>query len=243
MSRYERFALIVDTEWTFLGQTAMRMLELGVDVLYSKDPDEAVLLARQETARLGAVLIPTTLDLGPGARLLHQLCSGLDAGHGCLIVAGLEPEPEMLEALQRQAVQWCLWEPYTERELRFVLTAAMSVDHESEFRGDLRVPTEIETTVFMGRHPKPCVVHDLSVSGGYLAAPDPFLTGSQLSVDIAVPGGSILGKAEVVRDKTSEVVIRDDVPNGMGVRFTHLAPGSEERLRSFVNASVRRFRL
>jgi hypothetical protein len=243
VSVYERFTLILDSESTQLGQTAIRMLELGIDVLYAKDPDEAVLLARQESSRLGAVLIPTTLDLGPDAGLLRRLCTGLDAGHGCLIIAGLEPESEILEALQRQAVEWCLWEPYGERELRFVLSAAMSIEHESERRGDLRVPTAIETTVFMGRHRKPCVVHDLSVSGAYLAAPDPFLAGSRLSVDIALTDGTVLAKAEVVRDKTSEVESRNDVPEGMGIRFSSFAPGSQERLRAFVTESILRFRL
>jgi hypothetical protein len=243
MSGYERFALILDSESLELGQTAMRMLDLGIDVLYAKDPDEAVLLARQESSRLGAVLIPSTLDLGPDAGLLRRLCAGLDAGHGCLIVAGAEPEAEILETLQRQAVEWCLWEPYGERELRFVLSAAMSVEHERELRGDLRIPTAIETNVFMGRHRKPCVVHDLSVSGAYLAAPDPFLTGSLLSVEIAVTDGAVLGKAEVVRDKTSEVEARNDVPDGMGIRFSSFLPGSEERLRSFVNETIRRFRI
>jgi len=243
MPGYERYALILDAETTPLGQAAMRLVELGVDVLYAKDPDEAVLLARQESARLGGVLIPTSLDLGPGAGLLRRLCSGLDAGHGSLVVAGVEPEAEALADLQRQAVQWCLWEPYDERELRFVLTAAMSLEHEHDRRKHLRLPTAIETTVFMGRHPKPCVVHDLSVAGAYLAAPDPFLTGSILSIDIALPDGGVLGKARVVRDKTSEVEGRGDVPDGMGIVFTSLAPGSEEHLHDFVNSSIRRFRL
>ena len=82
MSGYERFALILDSDATPLGQAAMRLVEVGVDVLYAKDPDEAVLLARQESSRLGAILLPTRLDLGPQAALLSRLCRGLDAGSG-----------------------------------------------------------------------------------------------------------------------------------------------------------------
>ena len=55
MSDYERFALILDSESAELGHAALRLLELGIDVLYANDLDEAELLARQESERLGAV--------------------------------------------------------------------------------------------------------------------------------------------------------------------------------------------
>jgi hypothetical protein len=243
MSGYERFALILDSETAELGEAAVRLVELGVDVLYAKHADEAILLARQEASRLGAILVPASLALAAEPGLLRRLCAGLDAGHGSLVAVGDEPEAEGLASLQRQAVQWCLWAPYDERELRFVLGAAMSLEHPNERRRHLRVPTDIETTVFMGRHRKSCRIHDLSVSGAYLAAPDPFLAGSRLSIDLGLPGGAVLGKALVVRDKTAEAEARADVPDGMGIAFSELAPGSEQCLAAFVRERIRRFQL
>ena len=162
----------------------MRLLELGIDVLYANDVDEAALLARQESDRLGAVLIPTSFDPKDVAHLLARVCSQLAAGARSLVLVGLEPDPALVEDLRGEGVRWCLWEPYHERELRFVMTAAMSSDHSGDRRKNLRIPTAIPTAVFMGRHRKDVTVHDLSVTGAYLAGPNPFLEGSRIHVDM-----------------------------------------------------------
>jgi hypothetical protein len=221
----------------------MRLLELGIDVLYANDADEAALLARQESDRLGAVLIPTSFDPEEVARLLARVCSQLAAGARSLVLVGLEPDPALVEDLRAKGVRWCLWEPYHERELRFVMAAAMSSNHGDDPRKDLRVPTAISTAVFMGRHRKDVTVHDLSISGAYLAAPDPFLEGSVISVDIPLAGGSVVGKAEVVNAKTANKPGRPDVPDGMGVVFTALALESGPTLQSFLRDWIRRFQL
>jgi hypothetical protein len=243
MSSYQRFALILDSQMAVLGRIAMRLLELGIDVLYANDVDEATLLARQESDRLGAVLIPTSFDPEDVTHLLTRVCSQLAAGVRSLVLVGLEPDPALVEDLGAKGVRWCLWEPYDERELRFVMTAAMSSDHGDDRRKDLRIPTAISTAVFMGRHRKDVTVHDLSVSGAYLAAPNPFLEGSRIHVDMPLPDGSVVGKAEVVNAKTADKRGRPDVPEGMGIVFTDLAPGSRETLQSFIRDWIRRFEL
>jgi len=226
-----------------LGQKAMRLLELGIDVLYANDVDEAALLARQESDRLGAVLIPTSFDPGDVAHLLARVCSQLAACARSLVLAGLEPDPALVEDLRAKGVKWCLREPYDERELRFVMTAAMASDHGDDRRKELRIPTAISTTVFMGRHRKDVTVHDLSVGGAYLAAPNPFLEGSRIRVDMPLLNGAVVGKAEVVNARTADRPGRADVPEGMGIVFTELAPGSTEILRSFILGWIRRFEL
>ena len=240
---YERFALILDSEQTLLGRTAVRLVELGVDALYAKDVDEAVLLARQESSRLGAVLVPSGLAVEAGAGPLERVWSQLAAGPAGLVLVGEEPEPGLLVELHERGARWCLWEPYTERELRFVTTAAMSTGYAGNQRKHPRIATSIETTVFMGRYPKPSVVHDLSLGGAFLAAEDPFLEGSHLSIDIALPGGSLLAKAEVVMAHTRDKLVREDTPEGMGIVFKSFAASSEELLRDFVRDWIRRFQL
>jgi hypothetical protein len=240
---YERFALILDSERSELGRAAVRLLELGIDVLYANDVDEAALLARQESHRLGAVLVPSTLGPAQVGRLAEGVCSRLEAGAGALVLVGLEPAPELASALAAQGARWCLWEPYDERELRFVAAAAMATGHRGERRKELRLPTCIETAVFMGRHRKDVVVHDLSSGGAYLAAEKPFLEGSPLSIDIPLPEGSVVGRAEVVNAKTFDRPGRSDVPEGMGVVFKQLPDASQQALRGFLARSLARFRL
>ena len=243
MPDYDRFALVFDTTAGSLGQAAIRLIEVGIDVLYANDVDEAELLARQEAQRLGAVLIPADVEARIVDPLLARVCSQTDAGPEGLIVAGPAPSPEFAERLRFRDVVWCLREPYDLRELRFVMTAAMATAHGRERRKHLRIPTEMTTTVFMGRHRKEVTVHDLSVAGAYFATAHPFLPGSILSIDLPLPGGSVLGKAKVVSAKTDDSPGRPDVPDGMGVEFTALTPPDAERLARYVEDWIDRFRL
>lgn len=243
MPEYERFALVLDSASVELGRASLRLLELGIDVLYANDLDEAELLARQESELLGAVLIPSTLGLDRIDALLSRVCSKLAAEARGLVLVGLEPEPEFVEALRAKGVTWRLWEPFDERELRFVMTAAMATEHGGERRKDPRIPSEIATAVFMGRHRKDVTVHDLSTTGAYLSATNPFLEGSQLSFEIPLPDGLVVGKAEVVNAKTADQPGRADVPEGMGIVFTQLTPGSLEKLEAFIEGWIQRFRL
>ena len=243
MSDYERFAMILDSEASVLGDCAIRLLDLGIDVLYANDVDEAALLARQETRRLGAVLIPASFERGSVEALLSRVCSHLEVGPQGLIVAGAMPATEFIEYLRARGVTWCLWDPYEMRELRFVMTAAMSTEHASERRKHLRIPSEMQTTVFMGRHRKDVRVHDLSQSGAYLAASHPFMEGSRLTLELPLPGGSVMGKAEVVNAKTADKPGRADVPEGMGVTFRDFAPDAAAALRRFIDDWIGRFRI
>ncbi|MDH3520256.1 MAG: PilZ domain-containing protein [Myxococcales bacterium] len=243
MAGYERFGLIIDPDPSALGGVAVRLLELGIDVLYAADMDEAALLAGQEAERLGAVLIPSSFDTRGVEDLIARVCSKLVAGPRALIVAGVERESGLVEQLKARGVEWALCEPYDERELRFVMTAAMATAHGGERRKGVRIPTCIETSVFMGRHRKDVTVHDLSVSGAYFATPHPFFEDSRISFEIPLPQGPVMGSATVVNSKSAEKPGRPDVPEGMGVVFNNLSQAATQRLNAFIEAWIERFRL
>ena len=101
----------------------------------------------------------------------------------------------------------------------------------------------MQTTVFMGRHRKDVTIHDLSLGGAYFATPYPFLEGSQLTVELPLPGGSVMGKAEVVNAKTADKPGRADVPEGMGVAFRDFAPDAAAAVRRFIDDWIGRFRI
>ena len=243
MGEYERFALIIDSEVPALGSVAVRLLDLGIDLLYAANLDEATLLAAQESQRLGAVLIPSSFEADLVEDLISRVCSKLAAGPRALIIVGLERESDFVECLRNHGVEWAVCEPYTDRDLRFVMTAAMSTGHTGERRKHPRIPTNIETTVFMGRHRKRVVVHDLSVTGAYFATPHPFLEEARISLDLPLPNGRVLGNGFVVNAKTADKPGRPDVPEGMGVSFSNLSQESYERLQDFIEGWIDCFRL
>ena len=243
MADYERYALILDNEDAALGPAAVQLIDLGIDVLYANDLDEASLLASQERTRLGAVVVPASFALDSVEPLLARVCCQLQAGPRGLVVVGRPAREELARMLLRRGARWCLEEPYQLRELRFLMTAAMAIAHARERRKHLRIPTEMTTTVFMGRHRKEVTVHDLSVTGAYFATPHPFLEASALSIDLPLPGGSVLGKAVVVNAKTADKPGRDDVPDGMGVAFTDLPSPGAATLARYIDDWIGRFRL
>jgi hypothetical protein len=240
---YERFALVLDTGESVLGQAAMGLLELGIDVLYANDLDEAELLARQESHRLGAVLIPDGFAPKDVDALLARVCSQLEAGAAGLVVTGDPPEAEARRRLRERDVRWGVWQPYEMRELRFVLAAAMGEMHDGERRKHPRIPTELPTTVFMGRHRKDVILHDLSVTGAYFATEHPFLEDSRLSIEIPLPDETVFAKAVVVNAKTADKPVRADVPDGMGVAFESLPEAGGRALRRYVGEWIGRFEL
>jgi len=240
---YERFALVLDTGDSVLGRAAVQLLELGIDVLYANDLDEAELLARQESRRLGAVLIPEAFEQADIDTLLERVCAQLESGPRGVIVTGNRPEGQSCRRLRAQGVRWGVWHPYEMRELRFVMSAAMSDSHGGERRKCQRIPTELPTTVFMGRHRKDVILHDLSVTGAYFATQYPFLEDSRLSIELPLPDGTIFAKGVVVNAKTADKPVRDDVPDGMGVVFSDLPEQGLTALRKFVEAWVSGFLL
>jgi hypothetical protein len=235
--------MVLDTGDSVLGRAAMRLLELGIDVVYANDIDEAELLARQESGRLGAVLIPGAFEHADIERLKKRVCSQLEVGIRGVIVTGDPPDAETRERLRDQGVRWGVWHPYEMRELRFVMAAAMSKGHAGERRKSPRIPTDMPTTVFMGRHRKDVTLHDLSMTGAYFATQHPFLEDSRLSIELPLPEGAIFAKAVVMNAKTADKPVRDDVPDGMGVLFDELPESGVAALRSFIDPWIGRFRL
>ena len=71
--------LIVDDDRNTLGQLALRILRLGVDVFYAKGGEEARLLALQEAERIGVLLFPPTVELDHIPALLECLQAGPDS--------------------------------------------------------------------------------------------------------------------------------------------------------------------
>ena len=141
---YTRYALILDHADGHLGGVAMRLLDVGIDVLYANDVDEASLLARQEAETLGAVLAPAASSLTSIDRVLQQICSHLEAGPQALVLIGGDPGERTRSELRSRGVRWGLWDMENDRGLRFVMTAAMSTGHEADPRKDVRVPTDLD---------------------------------------------------------------------------------------------------
>jgi hypothetical protein len=227
----ERYALIFDDEKSALGTVALRLLRLGIDTSYAKDPDEAFLWAQQEAGRIRAILFAPGIDIHDVMTLATQVATRAQMEPPNLIVIGARPEDEVVDRLRKGGVQWALWEPYDESALRWVVNEAMAPAEATGSRQEPRVPTTFLGKTWYRTNRKDVVISSLSVGGAFLESPNPFWEGIELTLEIPLPGGPLVTKA-TVRYQT------EGRNSGMGVTFAGLDLDKQMRLESYVQENA-----
>ncbi len=240
-ARAMRAALVVDDPQATLGDVVLRLLRLGIDVFYSKDHDEAWLLAQEEALRIHALLFSPGVGVDGVANIVDCLETHAASVPRTLVVIGQRPDDDTREGLRNCGVQWALWEPYDESALRSVVSAAMSGGLAENSRQEARLPTTLLGRAFMGIHRKDVILYTLSAKGAFLETPSPYLPGSKITIEVALPSDSFVAKANVVYSKDAREAGPAAQPNGMGVEFSKLDPRSEEKLRKFLEEQKDRF--
>ena len=229
-----RCALIVDDEANSLGDVALRLIRIGIDVFYANGRAEAWLLAQQEAANIRLLLFPPTIDFDDALAVAACLRSEAPKVGLNLLVIGKRPDEAKRRRLREGGVEWALWEPDDESCLRSIVSEAMSpldgVERPAQ-RRNRRLPTTLLARAFVGTCRKDAIVSTLSLGGAFLETPRPFPAGTRIRLEIALPEVPLLLKAEVVYHRdTSD----GSQPIGMGLEFSDLAPEAEEQLGVFL---------
>jgi len=240
---YDRLVLVLDEPNAALGAAALTLVDLGVDVLYTKDNDEAMLLCRQDTGRICAAVFSVPDDADAAEEIASRLIRVVDCLPAALLPLGIRPPDPVLTRLRELGVEWCLWRSWTDRELRLAAALALHAGNPGDVRKDCRIPVELEGVVGTASDKKQVTVWDLSVGGAYLEADEPFPDGTCVSIQIPLGQVDLEGKGVVSHVKTAGRPGRADRPVGMGIAFTGLSPASELGLAVFLDESLRRFRL
>ncbi len=234
----ERSALIFDDEKNGLGELALRLIRLGIDVHYAKDRDEAVLLGQQESARIRALLFPVDIDLDEMRAVCAQIDAGREEPQVTPVAVGDRPDKERLAQLREAGVNSALWEPYDDSALRFVVTQALTGASHGGSRREERLPTTLSAKAFVGVRSKEVIVYTLSPLGAFLETPHPFPEGTTLRLEMEFPHGVVLIKADVVYARSARDEGPPDQPNGMGVAFTNLDSFDEKRITDFLREQL-----
>ena len=234
-------ALIVDDDKNTLGDVALRILRLRIDLFYSKDSSEALLLARQEADRIRTLLFPPTVDIDeikPIAECLDAMKPELDH---VLVVMGERPDDATRERLRAGGVELALWEPFDESALRSIVSDSMVSRGAIDARKDVRLPTTLLGRAFRGAKRKDAIVSKLSMGGAFLELASPFPEGSRISLEIALPDGSVNVRADVMNAYYPGSDVVSQQPCGMGVEFLNLDGADAERVRAFLKEIGERF--
>jgi hypothetical protein len=236
-------ALIADDDENSLGELALRILRLRVDVYYAKGCDEAWLLAQQEAKRIGAVLFPPGIDRAGVKRVAEAVQTG--GGEApTLVVVGSRPGAKACEQLRALEVDLALWEPFDESDLRAVISAAIAPKYAGRERTEPRLPTMLLGRAFAGTRRRDTIVATLSQGGAFLETPAPMTPGTQISLEIALPGGVVMVKADVVYSRFyRDAEEQPSRPVGMGVSFSRVSDTAAAELRRFLKENEKRFRV
>jgi hypothetical protein len=236
---YPRLALILDEEAGPIGELALQLVRLGVNVLYTNDLDESVLLARQAADNVGAVVVPSHRAI----EWLPRIPKRLPLPASALVPAGEQADDATLEALRDEGVRWVLWLPDDERAVRFVVAAAMSETDATEIRFDLRVPTKLQGKIQRGSLDRPCEVLNLS-EGGALVAVEPLMpVGSRIALHLDLGDESLSLSARVAWSTESTEPHPAEGNSMMGVQFEDADPEARGALGRFLERRIQRFRL
>jgi hypothetical protein len=234
--------LIIDDDENSLGDVALRLLRLRIDVFYAKGGREAWLLAQQEAERIRAIVFPPSVDFDEIVAAVDCLRSRILEAPLSLVVIGRRPDETVRERLRAGGVEWALWEPFDESSLRSIVSSATAPKYEGTQRKESRLPTTLLGRIFVGIRRKDAIVATLSLAGAFLETPSPLPEESPISLEISLPDGPLLVKGRVAYARYPS----GDAPHhasGMGVEFSHLTPQAEERLRRFLDEIGDRFTL
>ena len=234
-------ALIVDDDQNTLGDVALRLLRLRIDLFYAKESGEAWLLAQQEADRIRTLLFPSTVDIDEIKPIVECLDSIKPELDHVLIVMGTRPDDATRERLRAGGVERALWEPFDESALRSIVSDSMVSRDAIDPRKDVRLPTTLLGRAFIGAKRKDAIVSTLSMGGAFLEIPSPFPEGSRISLEIPLPDGSVNVRAQVMNARYPGSDLTSQQPCGMGVEFLNLAGADEERVRAFLKEIGERF--
>ena len=158
-------------------------------------------------------------------------------------MGGLSGSPSAMRRSNRRRVSTSVWDPYDESARRMIVSEALSPCPVSdEPRRSERLPTTLLSRAFKGIYRKDGIVYSLSLHGAFLEMPFPIDTGTPIRVEIELPDGSIMLKAEVVTVRDAGEG-QSDGPAGMGVAFQDVDDGVRARLERFLEAQENRFQV
>lgn len=231
--------LMVDDSADALGLAALRLSRLGIDVHHASGLDEARLFVGQESESIRVVAATPSIDLGGLRSLVDQLAE-LCGERRRLIVLGERPDEERRVALREAGVDWVLWAPFNDAELRCLMKSAMTLSREIATRREPRVPVDLVASISSGQRREVVVVSSLSPRGAFIEMNDPLPVGSSLRIEMEMPGDHFRGFARVVHAEREDASASPE-PSGMGVTFFGSDRDTDRILRKAVKELESRY--
>ena len=223
------------------GDLAGRVRQLGYEAIAEDDPRSAAARVAKHDEPVRAALLPSGFALPQRGGELDQLQRAAGTGGIRFVAVGSKPRAEGEQRLRDKSVRLCLWTPFQERELRFVLNRALFDPTGSFFgrdrnrvRHELRAPTSLGARIILSGREKPALIYNLSVGGCYLETLRPTLVGASVEVALPLPLGEFRVAGRVLLTNVPGNLERPNLPRGMAIEFLRLAPDVREAIQRYV---------
>jgi CheY-like chemotaxis protein len=227
-------ALLVDDGRGTLGRLALRLGHLGTELHYAAEADEAHLFVAQETDRIRLIVAPPTIDFDAAKGVLDGLTQLTGTRHRFIVIGEKPDDDEVRERIREAGVDWVLWSPFNDAELRYLVRNAMALPEEIVDRREARVPVDLVAKIKDQTMRAVAVVSSLSVRGAFIELSDPPAAGSQLKLEIDLVHDQFRGFARVV-------YVQKDEPSGIGVCFYGTSRDDDRMLRKTVKEIEARY--
>jgi len=231
--------LLVDDGRGTLGSVALRLGHLGIDIHYASALDEAHLFIAQEREAIRLVAFPPTVDLERAQGVLDRL-NEIAGEKRCCIVIGERPDEGVRLAMRQARVDWVLWAPFNDTELRYVVKSAMTPREQLVERREVRVPVDLVANIQCSDRREIAVVSSLSPLGAFVELSDPLPKGSSMRIEIDLGRDRFRGFARVIHVQTEDPE-RPNEPSGMGVKFYSFDRDEQRLLRKAVSEIQSRY--
>jgi hypothetical protein len=232
------------------GELAQRIRQLGYETFVETEPRAAAARVAQLHEAARAVLLPADFALPQRSGELDQLTRAAGTSGLRFVVVGERASAEAQAKLRDRNVRLCLWSPFHERELRFVLNRALydpaqgfGDPEQADLRHDARVPTSLGARIVVGEREKSAQVYSLAVGGCFLETLRPTLVGGSLDVVLPLPLGEFRVTGRVILTNVVGNLVRPNLPRGMGVEFLRVLPEAREAIEHYVRERARAYEL
>jgi hypothetical protein len=224
-------------------ELAGRIVLLGYRTLRANDLEMAVDLIRRQAQPVRVLAFPPDASFAKRSEELRQMAEAAGPPGLRLVVSGSRPAGPELSVLKRDGVRFCLWRPFNDSELRFVLNSALYDDSRAEVRPNTRVPTSLIARVKSGVGEKPGVIYNLSSTGAFIETLRPNLPGGRIVVTIQFDDGPLPIDGSVAFANVPGNLQRPNLPIGMGIKFTGITPAQRERVVKYVAERARAYEI
>lgn len=231
----ERSVLVLDGGGAPRAALVHRLRRLGYRTLRAKSPEDAFRLVEEHRHATAVALIPPDLAVMDLAHALAALAAKAPGGQLAYVVNGPRPGGETLDELRAAGVSLALWDPFDDARLRFQVNRALAADGPTGApRRETRSPVDLPAQVFQSGRQKPARIYTLAAGGAFLETPRPAMRGARIEVEMTVGAGPLRAPGVVVYINVPGNLHRDNLPVGMGVRFTDLPEHAGAAIRRLV---------